>query len=60
MRFLELRRARRAVIEAARCVEASCEAGVTGLIFDYDPDELADLRQAVARLRALEEWEAGA
>lgn len=54
-----LRRARRAVLDAAKCLEANCRMVLTGLSFEYDPDELADLRQAVARLRAVEERRAG-
>lgn len=59
MRLLMLRRARRAVLDAAKCLDAGVSSDVTGLSFEYDPDELADLRQAVARLRAVEEWRAG-
>lgn len=51
MKRLRILKARRAVILAARIVVSSYEPG---LIYEYDPDDLADLRHAVARLRELE------
>ncbi len=44
-------RAKQAVVIAAKCVESSYDSR---LDFEHDPDDLADLREAVKRLRALE------
>lgn len=50
-RLLARRRARRAVVLAAKCVESSYEPG---LAYEHDPDDLNDLRSAVDALRELE------
>jgi CHAD domain-containing protein len=51
VRWLKLRRARRAVILAAKSVESSY---IPGLIHEHDPDDLHDLRETVRMLRRLE------
>lgn len=55
MRFLDLRRARREVILAAKLVESGYQSG---LEHEYDPDDLHDLREAVQVLRRVESGEA--
>jgi hypothetical protein len=54
VKLLRLWRARRAVILAAKCVESSYQPG---LQFEYDPDDLRDLREAVRVLRRVESGE---
>lgn len=51
-RWWRLRRARAAVVLAAKIVESGYEPGST---HEHDPDDLAALRAAVAELRRLEE-----
>ena len=50
-RWLNRRRARANVVLAAKSVESSYEPGLT---HEHDPDDLADLREAVSHLRRLE------
>lgn len=54
LKWLQRRRARADVVLAAKCVASSYQGPDTGLIYDHDPDDLHDLRKAVAALRALE------